>query len=277
MFAPACRIDVSQAAGRFVGMVGTVVSDDRDGLPFGVTFDTAAGERRRPNAYFALDELVPVGTGADGLSLRELPQRFSTAPPAQLALAGLLGAANLGAVLYLGNLLGRIAGVPAAAFGSSGPLVLLLRRAYLPLLAYASGFVAVPAVRAAVVRRRNRAIDERNERRRAWGRALFSAPEGTRGRRERGSGTEGEGFRARVARKLQAARALRPRLRRFRRGEDAAYSTANDLADAAASGASLAGDSLDEFDRRLAQAAEQPRAAEEPPARADDERPPPPV
>ena len=134
----------------------------------------AAGERR-PDAFFAFDELLPVGVDASGLALRELPQPFSTAPPTQLALAGVLGAANLGAVLYLGGLLGRVAGVPASALGSAGPLVMLLRRLYLPLVAYATGFVAVPAVRAGVVRRRNRRIDERNARRSEWGRALDDA------------------------------------------------------------------------------------------------------
>ena len=90
------------------------MSDDRDGLPLGVCFEPSAvqvamgamasGEdgpqqardrMPRPNAYFALEELLPRGADAAGLSLVELPQRFSTAPTSQLALAGTLGAANL--------------------------------------------------------------------------------------------------------------------------------------------------------------------------------------
>jgi len=240
-----------QAAARYVGMQGTVLSDDRDGLPFGVSFSgfvSADGTPPRPDAFFGLNEILPVGVDAD-MALRELPQRFSTAPPSQLALAGVLGAANFGAVLYLGSMLTRLAGVPAASLGSAGPLIQLLRRAYLPLLVYASGFVGVPAVRAAIVRRRNRAIEARNERRGAWARAIGAA-QSDRG----GGGGEGVGLRARLARKLKAARNLRPRLRRFRRDEDATYSTESDIADAAAGGsAPLPGSSFDDFDRRLSE------------------------
>ena len=242
---------VSQAAARFEGMQGTVVSDDRDGLPFGVSFRTMpiSDAQTQADAYYALEELLPAGLNAEGLALRELPQRFSTAPPTQLAFAGVLGAANLGAVIYLGGMLGRVAGVPTAALGSAGPLVALLRRLYLPLLAYGAGFVGVPVARAAIVRRRNRQIDERNERRGAWGRALDGAQRGGGG----GGKASGSGLRARVARKLEAARALRPRLRRFRRGQDAEYSTERGVAELAADAgaAPLAGSALDEFDRKL--------------------------
>lgn len=232
-----------RTAARFIGLEGTVMSDDRDGLPFGVGFGSAAQDR--PDSFFSLEEILPVGADSDGVSLQELPQRFSTAPPSQLAFAGLLGAANLGAVVYLGALLGRVAGVPAAALGSSGPLVLLLRRAYLPLLAYASGWVAVPAVRASIVRRRNRRIDERNARRAQWGRAIDVDAVA------RSEPSEGRGLRARLSRKLEAARKLRPTLRRFKRDADATYSTAGDLAAGNAKPESLTGSGFEEFDLRL--------------------------
>ena len=237
------RAHCVQAASRFIGMEGLLVTDDRDGLPFGVQF--VPGETRA-GAFYSLEELLPVGAAEGGLALEELPERFSTAPTGQLVSAGLLGAANLGAVLYLGGMLSRLAGVPATALGSAGPLVALLRRTYLPLLVYASGFVGVPAVRAAIVRRKNRKIEERNERRGAWGRVVKDA--GSNMRRPEG------GLRSRLARKLEAAKKLRPRLRRFREGQDAAYSTAADLADASAKGAELAGSGLDDFDRRLFEA-----------------------
>ena len=55
------------------------------------------------------------------------------------------------------------------------------------------------------------------------------------------------------------SRKMRPNLRRFRRGVDAAYSTNDNLADAAGStgadGPSLTGSGFDEFDRRLRDAA----------------------
>ena len=62
-----------------------------------------------------MQELLPVGVDEAGLALQELPQRFSTAPPLQLAMAGGLGALNLVAVAYLGRLLAAVAGVPLAA------------------------------------------------------------------------------------------------------------------------------------------------------------------
>ena len=103
------RAHYVQAASRFIGMEGLLVTDDRDGLPFGVQF--IPGETRA-GAFYSLEELLPVGAAEGGLALEELPVRFSTAPTGQLVSAGLLGAANLGAVLYLGGMLSRLAGVP---------------------------------------------------------------------------------------------------------------------------------------------------------------------
>ena len=124
-------------------MEGVVVSDDRDGVPLGVSFGlggrgsgssapatTTSRSSPRADAYFMLSELLPRGTDETGLALQELPSRFSTAPVGQLALAGTLGAANLVLVAYLGRLLLSVSGVPAAYLGSAGPLVATLRRLY---------------------------------------------------------------------------------------------------------------------------------------------------
>jgi len=216
--------------------------------------------------------------GLDAISLLELPQPFSTAPPSQLAFAGLLGAANLAGVLYIGRLLSSVAGVPTAYLGSAGPMIGLLRRIYAPLLAYATGFVALPAIRAVRNRRLNAAIDERNGRRADWSAAIdvtssssyLSAgdvpmadvesaaglPNMEAGLPNMEAGRRRGGLRASLRRKLQAARALAPKLRRFRRGGGAAYSTAQDLAsqvDVSSGGeaAGLEGAGFDDFDRRL--------------------------
>ena len=253
-----------RAAATYTGQSGVVVSDDRDGLPFGVAFDGSG----RAAAFYALDEVLPFGADADGLALQELPQRFSTAPPAQLALAGGLGAANLFAVLYLGRMLAAVAGYPVAALGSSGPLIGALRKLYVPLLTYATGFIAVPAVRAVVNKRRNRAIEARNAMRSAWGRALAEAPPASSPSLSSPTGSVappasgGGGLRARLRRKLAAAKALRPRLRRLERGgADAVYSTSRDIAESRGSSppaTSLPGDGFDDFDARLAAADDAP-------------------
>ena len=297
------RRDGGAAAGLAVGREALVVSDDRDALPFGLFILPPAGRGRSrmlsgaelppPNAYFSLRELVPVGgvrleggvdVGADGgpLALAELPQPFSTAPTSQLVMAGTLGAANLAGVLYVGRLLASVSGVPTAYMGSAGPMIGLLRRIYVPLLAYATGFVAVPAVRAVRRRRTNAQIAARNRRRVDWARAVSGSegplveataiaaavdddgdegdaaysPEDRRGLRQ--------ALRSKLQQKLRAARALAPSLRRFRRGtadsttgstpgaSSATFSTARSLDEnAAAAGEGGLSEGFDDFDRRL--------------------------
>ena len=204
------------------------LGDERDSLPFRVRVDTASGP---VEAYFLRSELRPVPAelvGGSVAALVELPQRFSTAPPGQLVAAGALGAANLVAVGYLGLLLrsARASALPAA--GALGAL-------YPPLLAYALGFVGVPLVRSAVVRRRNRRTEQRNAARRAWAAALASRPAGA------------------LRRKLASAKRLRPRLRR---AADAPveYSSAEGFGEEAEA-AQRDGIAAD-FDARLAAAAE---------------------
>ena len=240
-------------ARRFEGMEGTVVSDDRDGLPFGVSFGVDADADGRPNGYFALAELVPCGlfaqssglvrggsTPAD-IALVELEQPFSTAPPSQLAIAGVLGAANLAGVLYIGRLLSSVAGVPASALGTAGPTVTLLRRLFPPLLAYATGFVALPVGRAVRNRRVNRKIAERNALRADWAAAVGDVDvDGARSPSAPGVRSR---LRTSLKRKLRAARELAPSLRRFRRSEDNVFSTADGLEQNAAKVARHAGGS----------------------------------
>ena len=146
----------------------------------------------------------------------------------------------------LGRLLSSVAGYPAAALGSSGPLIASLRRIG-PLLAYASAFIAVPSVRALLNRRRNRRIEQRNALRASWGEAVAdatsSSPTGG-----------GGGLRARLKRKLEAARKLRPRLRRLSAGDASAgmgFSTSRGIEERDVKGGNLAGDGFDDFDARL--------------------------
>ena len=151
-------------ASRLIGRSGTVQADDRDGLPFKVIVDGTTEQ----GGFFMLEELVPAAPASQ--ALQELPESFSVAPPAQLTMAGLLGAANLVGVLYLGGLLSS----SARYYGSAAALVATLRRLYPALLAYGVGFVALPAARSVRVRRRNRRIEARNALRAAWGRAASS-------------------------------------------------------------------------------------------------------
>ena len=57
------RAHCVQAASRFIGMEGLLVTDDRDGLPFGVQF--VPGETRA-GAFYSLEELLPVGAAEGG-------------------------------------------------------------------------------------------------------------------------------------------------------------------------------------------------------------------
>jgi len=105
-----------------------------------------------------------------------------------------LGAANLLAVGYLGELLraARTTAAIAAAPAGIGALGAL----YPALLLYALGFVGVPAARWFSVRQRDERISNRNAAREAWARALASPPAET------------------LRRKLAAARKLRPAAKR---------------------------------------------------------------
>eukprot|EP00326_Haptolina_ericina_P013281 CAMPEP_0181205726 /NCGR_PEP_ID=MMETSP1096-20121128/20634_1 /TAXON_ID=156174 ORGANISM="Chrysochromulina ericina, Strain CCMP281" /NCGR_SAMPLE_ID=MMETSP1096 /ASSEMBLY_ACC=CAM_ASM_000453 /LENGTH=232 /DNA_ID=CAMNT_0023296535 /DNA_START=1 /DNA_END=698 /DNA_ORIENTATION=- len=212
--------DASSAA-LCIGRVGVLRRDDRDMLPFEVDFGGGALD-------FGMGEIAPA---PDSTALQELPVAFSTAPPAQLGAAAALGGANLIGVLYLGSLLASTSAYPLAALGSSAPLIATLRRLYAPLAIYATGFLAIPAVRAWRTRRRNRRISARNEIRTAWGRALSSRPVGS------------------LKRKLAAARTMRSDLKQLR-SQDASFSSAKSIGEQRDPASDA---SFDEFDQRLAE------------------------
>uniref|UniRef100_A0A7S4BCP5 Uncharacterized protein n=1 Tax=Chrysotila carterae TaxID=13221 RepID=A0A7S4BCP5_CHRCT len=207
-------VDRSELA-PFVGREGVVVRDDRDSLPFQVDF---GGNRR---ASFSRRELRPA-VSAD-LALKELPYRFSIAPPGQLVAAAALGVLNIGAVSYLGNLL-RAARL--GYIGASASTVAGLSAIYPALLLYAVGFVAVPVIRSAALGKRNREIERRNQVREAWGAALAATPWPA------------------LRRKLDRAKAMRP-TRKELRESDAVFRSSSD-------GMQDSPPSLDDFDRRLA-------------------------
>ncbi len=168
------------------------------------------------------------------------PQAFSVAPPTQLVSAGFLGAANLGAVAYLGALLRS-----ARASGAVAPLLTTLSQIYPPLLLYAIGFVTVPAVREWRRRKRNRRVAARNAVRNAWAAALAAPPS------------------AALRRKLRALRGEAREMQNLDEADAAFVSGAVGDDDVP----SMTEDSaaFDEFDRRLGGAARR-----DPLPRADD-------
>ena len=96
---------------------------------------------------------------------------FSRADGGSLIGAGALGAVNLGGALVLGAKLAALPpNVPASALGLGA-----VAGAYPLLLSFAVAFNAAPALRWALNRRTNAAIDKRNRARRLWRRALDAA------------------------------------------------------------------------------------------------------
>lgn len=184
--------------------VPTVVSDEGGNARLIYTFPeltTTAGGEGSDNLASAV---------RDG-ALAEQPIPFSTAEPDQLVGVGALGVANLGAVLYLGRLLQvvRAAGGAAALAGSSAGLYTAVSAIFPLLGAYAAFFVAAPLLRSVALKKANDARERRNALRAQWSKALaMRTPQ--------------------LARKLKAARAAAPELRR--------------IASAAANGRSLGGD-----------------------------------
>lgn len=158
--------------------------------------------------------------------LAERPQKFSEAGPDQLVPVGLLGAANLVGVLYLGRVasVARAMAAAGAVSANTASLLALLRVIYPPLAAYALLFAFGPAVRYLALQRTNAGREERSSIRREWSNSLRSASRS-------------------LTRKLQAARARRPRGRTLGPGS-AAFSTKRAMEDAAR-------DSLRNFDDRL--------------------------
>ncbi|KAG8460623.1 hypothetical protein KFE25_011398 [Diacronema lutheri] len=217
--------------------VPQLVPDEQGGTRIVYTFPELA-------ATAASGEAEPIDDAPDG-PLAEALVPFSLADPVQRVGAGLLGTANLVAVIYLGVLLravrleggaSALAGGPYAMLGTLYPFL----RTLLPFLTgYALLFVLAPIVRNVVRGRANRAREKRNALRELWARALDARPPA-------------------LVRKLRAARTVAPEVRRIGRARAAAAS-ARDAADAraplappyTASAPADEDDALRRFDERL--------------------------
>jgi hypothetical protein len=102
--------------------------------------------------------------------LKEVPRKFSEASGGQLAGAIGLGVFNFVGAIFLGVLLqdqGLVAEI--------GGFIVFVNAIYGVLLAYGTGFLAIPAVRYFWTKRRNRNIESRNEERRDRAAALNAA------------------------------------------------------------------------------------------------------
>jgi len=99
--------------------------------------------------------------------LEENPIPFSLAPATNRVFAGILGLANLGGAIVLGDVLRNYVSV----YGAETPLpgILGLSQALYPaLLVYAVGFNLIPFLRSRWVKAKNEDISRRNEARQAW-------------------------------------------------------------------------------------------------------------
>jgi hypothetical protein len=103
--------------------------------------------------------------------LQELPYRFSAASSGQIMLGIGLGVLNFVGLLVLGNLLAD--GIAAAELGG---LVAFVQGIYWLLVAYGTGFLAVPLVRYFCVQWRDRKISDRNQQRQARA-SLLATPD----------------------------------------------------------------------------------------------------
>mmetsp|Transcript_60726 Transcript_60726/g.166767 ORF Transcript_60726/g.166767 Transcript_60726/m.166767 type:complete len:295 (-) Transcript_60726:140-1024(-) len=177
--------------------------------------------------------------------LIEEKRTFSNAPKGHLMVAGALGAIDLAGVLYLGQL-----GLPS--LGGN------IRKLYFGLLAYGLAFNGIPLARWLRNKRKNRAIEARNQKRQEWAALLAESDFGEEGaaRLESvGVGSSelstGGGKRAALRRKLRAARGFGQRLRRVGKDTNIAYSTGKTLLENdQAAGTGLYG--FDDFDAKLA-------------------------
>ena len=116
-------------------------------------------------------------------------------------------------------------------------------------------------------RRANKRIEQRNERRAEWARAVSDTD-------DMPANAERRGFRESLRRKLRAARSLAGGVRRLRRGDATSFSTAKAI-DEQPAGGSMAGDGFDDFDRRLGLSAQDsppppPTSPRAPPSRPQE-------
>lgn len=103
--------------------------------------------------------------------LKELPQKFSEASTGQIAGAIGLGTFNFVAAIFLGVLL-----QDQAVVAEIGGFVAFVNGIYWLLLGYGTAFLAIPAVRYFWIKRKNRQIASRNEKRQERAIALNAAP-----------------------------------------------------------------------------------------------------
>lgn len=98
--------------------------------------------------------------------LSEQPVPFSLAPTTNRVFAGILGVANLGGAIVLGDILSKY----SAMYGSTGlPGLLGLSQALYPaLIVYAVGFNLIPFLRSRWLNLKNAEIARRNEARQSW-------------------------------------------------------------------------------------------------------------
>jgi len=122
-------------------------------------------------AYISFSSYVHVFIASIRLmSVLQIP--FSIAPATNRVFAGLLGAVNLFGALYLGNVLSTY----SALYPNGLPGILGLSQSlYLPLVIYAIGFNAIPALRYFWLKQQNEDITGRNTRRQLWARILDRA------------------------------------------------------------------------------------------------------
>ena len=97
---------------------------------------------------------------------------FSLAPATNRVFAGLLGGVNLIGAIWLGNILSTY----SVLYPRGLPGILGLSQAlYIPLLIYAIGFNAIPALRYQWTKQRNADIEQRNARRQLWAQIIDRA------------------------------------------------------------------------------------------------------
>lgn len=144
--------------------ISTAGMYDKSDLVAGIT---SALEYRRSTGSpggGASQSLSATGQGM----LVEDQYEFSLASQGQLIMVGVLAAVNLGAGLYLANLLASPVLVGKTLVGLLG----FVKGALPFLLAYGTAFAVIPALRYFKMQRDNKTIEERNRKRATWSYAL---------------------------------------------------------------------------------------------------------
>ena len=169
----------------------------------GVSIPRGAVERSDLLSLLDLSLKGPAGFDPTA-PLQEEEIKFNRSGTGWNALAGALGAVNLGGALYLGQILASPAMVGVRLPAYYG----LVQSGYPLLLAYAVLYNAIPLARTFLARGENDKIRERNEARKKWSTVLRSAG-------------------AKVRRKLNAASKMRTGIKKIGKG-DSVYDTTQD-------------------------------------------------